>query len=136
MLRGGVPVREMVREQQGLLTKVGLTLFGRVMVQHYRYQPRFLLAEARRIRDAVSIPVGYIGGVESLADMEDLVAEGFAFVQVGRATVRDPSFVDHLRSGAVTATDCDHCIRCVASMSVEGIRCYCAGDPVAAGAVL
>ena len=60
------------------------------MVQHYRYTPQFLLDEARRVRDAVSIPVAYIGGVESLAQMEALLDEGFAFVQVGRATVRDP----------------------------------------------
>jgi 2,4-dienoyl-CoA reductase-like NADH-dependent reductase (Old Yellow Enzyme family) len=125
MLRGGVPVKEMVQQQEGLLTKLGMTFFGRMMVQRYHYQPQFLLAEARRIRDAVSIPVGYIGGVESLEQMDSAMAEGFAFVQVGRATVRDPDFVKHLQSGSIEATDCDHCNRCVASMSSDGIRCYC-----------
>lgn len=129
MLRGGVPVREMVKQQEGMLTKAGMTLFGSMMVQHYRYEPRFLLAEARRIRDAVSIPVGYIGGVESLEHMEAAMAERFAFVQVGRATVRDPDFARHLQSGAAAATDCDHCNRCVASMSREGIRCWCPDPP-------
>lgn len=129
MLRGGVPVREMVKQQEGALTKVGMTLFGRIMVQHYRYEPQFLLNEADRIRDAVSIPVGYVGGVESLDHMEAAMAAGFAFVQVGRATVRDPDFVHHLESGASTATDCDHCNRCVASMSREGIRCWCLDEP-------
>jgi 2,4-dienoyl-CoA reductase-like NADH-dependent reductase (Old Yellow Enzyme family) len=42
--------------------------------------------------------VGYIGGVESLREIEDLVDEGFAFVQVGRSTIRDPDFVRHLRT--------------------------------------
>ena len=59
--------------------------------------------------------------------MESLVDEGFAFVQVGRATVRDPDFVMHLQSGAATASDCDHCNSCVASMSRDGVRCYCDG---------
>jgi 2,4-dienoyl-CoA reductase-like NADH-dependent reductase (Old Yellow Enzyme family) len=133
MLRGGVPVNEMVREQEGAVAKVGLTLFGRMMVQHYRYDPGFLLAEARRIRDAVTIPVGYIGGVESREQMESALAEGFAFVQVGRATVRDPEFVARLRSGGASASDCDHCNRCVASMSREGIRCWCPEPPATSG---
>ena len=135
MLRGGVPVREMVKGQEGALTKIGMTIFGRIMVQRYRYSGRFLLNEARRIRDAVAIPVGYVGGVESLEDMESLMAEGFAFVQLGRATVRDPGFVNRLRSEEIAATDCDHCNRCVASMSIDGIRCYCAEKPAASGAV-
>jgi 2,4-dienoyl-CoA reductase-like NADH-dependent reductase (Old Yellow Enzyme family)/short-subunit dehydrogenase len=125
MLRGGVPVREMVKQQEGALTKIGMTLFGRFMVQGYGYEPRFLLDEARRVRDAVSIPVAYIGGIESLEEMEGLMAEGFAFLQVGRATIRDPDFVKHLQSGALTTSDCDHCNKCVASMSRDGIRCYC-----------
>ncbi len=136
MLRGGVPVREMVQQQDGLLTKVGMALFGRIMVQHYGYEPQFLLAEARRIRDAVRIPVAYIGGVESLEQMEALIDEGFAFLQVGRATVRDPDFVDHLRSGAAAATDCDHCNKCVASMSRDGIRCYCVEETALEGVAL
>ena len=134
MLRGGVPVKEMVQQQEGTVAKVGLTLFGRIMVQHYRYEPQFLLEEARRVRDAVSIPVAYIGGVESLTQMESLLAEGFAFVQVGRATVRDPDFVKRLQSGVASATDCDHCNKCVASMSRDGIRCYC--EPAADGAAV
>ena len=85
--------------------------------------------------DAVAIPVGYVGGVESLEDMESLMAEGFAFVQLGRATVRDPGFVNRLRSEEIAATDCDHCNRCVASMSIDGIRCYCAEELAASGAV-
>jgi 2,4-dienoyl-CoA reductase-like NADH-dependent reductase (Old Yellow Enzyme family) len=124
MLRGGVPVREMVRAQEHALTKVGMSLFGRVMVQRYPFEPQFLLAEARRVRDAVSIPVGYIGGVQSLDDMKALMAEGFAFVQLGRATIRDPDFVRRIEDGEISASDCDHCNRCIASMSVEGVRCH------------
>ena len=37
-----------------------------------------------------------------------------------------------LQSGAITSSDCDHCNKCVASMSRDGIRCYC--DPAPDGA--
>jgi 2,4-dienoyl-CoA reductase-like NADH-dependent reductase (Old Yellow Enzyme family) len=94
-----------------------------MMVQHYPFEPLFLLEGAGRIRDAVRIPVGYVGGVLSLDDMERLIAEGFAFVQLGRSTIRDLDFVSRLRRGEITASDCDHCNRCVASMSADGLKC-------------
>lgn len=123
MMRGGVPVKEMVRAQEGLFEKVGLSLFGWLMVQRYAYTPLFLLEGARRIRDAVSIPVGYVGGARTLEEMESLVAEGFGFVELGRPTVRDPNFIRHLQSGVLDRSDCDQCNRCIAAMSDTGVIC-------------
>ncbi len=124
MLRGGVPTKEMARAQTSRTARLGTACFGRLLVQRYPFAPRFLENEAARIRRAVDIPVGYVGGVTSLADIEHLLGSGFAFVQVGRATIRDPDFVARLRSGEGTVSDCDHCNRCVAAMSADGVRCY------------
>jgi 2,4-dienoyl-CoA reductase-like NADH-dependent reductase (Old Yellow Enzyme family) len=123
MLRGGRPVRDMARAQSNPVYRMGLALFGWTMVQRYPFQPLFQLEGARRIRDAVSIPVAYIGGALSGAHLEDLIAEGFAFVQLGRAIIRDPDFVNHLAYGEMAASDCDHCNRCVATMSINGVEC-------------
>lgn len=128
MLRGGKPVKDMVQAQEGVFYRIGLALFGRMLVQRYAFEPLFLLVGARRIRDAVSIPVGYVGGALSLNDMENLVAEGFAFVQLGRPTIRDPDFVRRLESGEIHASDCDQCNRCIATMSVEGVSCVSANE--------
>jgi 2,4-dienoyl-CoA reductase-like NADH-dependent reductase (Old Yellow Enzyme family) len=132
MLRGKVPTWEFARAQQGLLTKVGMAIFGWALVQRYPFTPCFLKDEAAQIRDAVDIPVAYIGGVRSLEQMEELVGSGFAFLQLGRATVRDPEFVIHLGEGITTQSDCDQCNRCIASMSVNGIACACSDKEVAA----
>jgi len=123
MLRGRIPLWEMVRAQKGVFYKMGLSLFGWAMVQHYPFEPLFLLEGARRIRDAVSIPVGYIGGAFTKDHLDNLIADGFAFVQLGRSTIRDPDFVARLERGEITGSDCDHCNRCVATMSVQGVRC-------------
>lgn len=137
MLRGDVPTLEFARAQEGLLTQVGMVLFGWALVRRYPFAPCFLLEEARIIREAVDIPVAYIGGVRSLEQMQDLVHEGFAFVQLGRSTIRDPDFVARLERGEITASDCDQCNRCLPSMSVTGVRCALldldAEDPLAAG---
>ena len=111
MMRGGVPTLEMARAQDGLIYKMGLALFGWVMVQRYAFQPLFLLEGARRIREAVSIPVGYVGGVLSLADMQRVREAGLDFIELGRATVRDPDFLGRLQRGEIEGSDCDQCNR-------------------------
>lgn len=123
MMRGHVPAREMARNQDQLLLRAGMLLFGRFMVQRYPFQPLYLLEGARRIKAAVKIPVVYVGGVLSGWHMRQVLDDGFGFVQVGRATVRDPDFVLKLQNGEIEGSDCDHCNRCIASMDAGGVAC-------------
>lgn len=126
MMRGNVPTLEMSRNQHNLIMKSGLILFGRLLVQKYPFERVFLLEGARQIRDAVNIPVVYVGGVLSIDDMEQVIQEGFEFVEVGRATIRDPDFVAKLKKGEIHESDCDHCNRCIATMDAGGV--YCVAD--------
>ena len=123
MMRGNLPIREMAANQPGLAGRLGTQLFGRLIVPRYPFRPLFLLEDARRIRTAVRIPVLYVGGVLSLAEAEAAIGEGFALVQLGRATVRDPALPRHLRDGEVSGSDCDHCNRCIAAMEGGGVAC-------------
>jgi len=123
MMRGNVPVLEMSRNQRNPLMKSGLILFGRLMVQKYPFERLYLLEGARQIKDAVNIPVVYVGGVLSIEDMDQVMREGFEFVEVGRATIRDPDFVRKLVKGEIRESDCDHCNRCIATMDAGGVYC-------------
>jgi 2,4-dienoyl-CoA reductase-like NADH-dependent reductase (Old Yellow Enzyme family) len=123
MLRGNLPIREMSENQPGWVSRLGLKLFGRLMVPQHDYRPLFQIEGARKIRDAVSIPVIYIGGVESLKGMKQALDEGFDFVQVGRASIQDPDFASKLESGLMVQSPCDHCNRCVAAMDGGGVYC-------------
>lgn len=123
MLRGNLPVKEMSNNQEKLLNKIGLKLFGRFMVPEHKYEPMFLFDGAKKIKDAVDIPVIYIGGIESKAYIEKAMEAGFEFVQIGRATIQDPGFVNKIESGEITKSECDHCNRCVAAMDEGGVYC-------------
>ena len=65
MLRGKLPVKEMVANQKNFFTRVGLALFGRFIVKMYPYHPLFHLKEALSIKKAVNIPVIYLGGIHT-----------------------------------------------------------------------
>ena len=126
MMRGNVPIREMAANQASPLLRLATRLFGRLMVRRYPFRPLFLLEGSRKIAEAVRLPVVYVGGLLSLQDMEEAVRAGCRFLQVGRATVRDPAFVRRLRSGEITESDCDQCNRCIAAMEGGGVRCISA----------
>lgn len=126
MLRGNVPVKEMARNRPTFSERIATRLFGRFMVQTYPYEPLFLHEPAGRILNAVSIPVVYIGGVVSGSGIRQLMDEGFSFVQIGRATIRDPDFPKKLDSGEIEESDCDICNRCVAAMDGGGVVCVTA----------
>ena len=123
MMRGNVPILEYVKSEKNLFAKLGMALFGRLIVKEVPYKELYLFDLAKRIKDAVEIPVAYIGGVCSLDDMDKVMKEGFEFVQIGRATIRDPDVVRKMQSGEITAVDCDHCNRCVAAMAAQGVVC-------------
>ena len=123
MLRGRIPIREMARAEKNPTVKASILLMGRLLIQHVPYDNLFLLEEARHVRRAVSMPLVLIGGVCSRKHMETAVREGFDFVQIGRATIRDPDIVEKMQSGEVDGSDCDHCNRCVGLIMGGPVRC-------------
>jgi 2,4-dienoyl-CoA reductase-like NADH-dependent reductase (Old Yellow Enzyme family) len=126
MLRGSVPVREMAANQPSAILRLGTRLFAGLYVPPDRYEPLFLLEGARRFGEEAGVPVVYVGGVLSLEHMEEALRAGCDFVQVGRATIRDPAFASRLAFGQIRESDCDLCNRCIAAMEAGGVRCISA----------
>jgi 2,4-dienoyl-CoA reductase-like NADH-dependent reductase (Old Yellow Enzyme family) len=125
MLRGNVPTMEMVAVQKGLMKKIGLLLFGRLMVQEFEYNELFLMQDALKILKAVKIPVVLIGGICSIDNLGTAMDAGFEFVEVGRAIIKDPDIVNKWQRGEALVSDCDHCNRCIAEMDKGGVDCVC-----------
>jgi 2,4-dienoyl-CoA reductase-like NADH-dependent reductase (Old Yellow Enzyme family) len=123
MMRGQLPILDYVKSEKNWMTKIGMALFGRLIVKEVPFTELFLLEQSRLIKQAVKIPVVYIGGVCTLANMETVIKEGFPFVAVGRMTVRDPEVIHKMQAGEIPGVDCDHCNRCVAEMAAKGINC-------------
>jgi 2,4-dienoyl-CoA reductase-like NADH-dependent reductase (Old Yellow Enzyme family) len=123
MLRGRVPIKEWVEGQRNLTQKLGLLLFGRFFVQTYPFEELFFLEDARKVRKAVKVPLVLVGGVCSVDNMEKAMDEGFDFVQIGRALIREPDLVRRMEKGEWQTSKCDHCNRCVAEMEKGGVWC-------------
>lgn len=135
MLRGDLPIKQMVKVQNSWHVKLGLTLFGKLLVQRYAFQPAFLRDDARAFRAAVRMPLVVVGGLNSRAIIEEVLAEGFDLVALGRPLIYDPDFVVKLQRGDIEATGCEPCNECIAEMDRGGVRCVREDSPTNAEAL-
>ena len=89
-----------------------------------QFREMYFLEYSRKIRAAVGLPLAYLGGVKSLANAEQAVAEGFECVVLARALLHDPALVNKFRSGERAESGCDNCNGCVAYIyHPAGTRC-------------
>jgi len=84
------------------------------------FREMYLLEHSRKVRAAVRMPLAYLGGVRSLANIGEALEEGFDAVAMARALVFDPGFVDQLRSASAQSSGCTSCNCCVVMMYTPG----------------
>jgi 2,4-dienoyl-CoA reductase-like NADH-dependent reductase (Old Yellow Enzyme family) len=128
LMRGDVPIREMIANQKHWVARLGMRAVARRMLRPWKFEEAFFLESARRFREALSLPIILLGGVNRLDTMETALEEGFEFLAVGRALIRDPDLVDRMRAGELSAGRCSHCNLCMVEMERGGTRCVERGD--------
>ena len=123
LMRGDVPLRQMIANEKSLVRRWGLRLVAPTMLKAWPFEEAFFLPLARRVRAAVSLPLMLLGGVNRLDTMEAALAEGFDAIAMGRALIRDPDLVLRMQRGEMEAGRCSHCNQCVVEMERGGTRC-------------
>ncbi len=79
---------------------------------------------ARKIKEAVSIPVIAVGGIRSKTFAEWLIKEGYAdMVSMARPLIRDPFLPLRWMQGESEASDCRSCNLCLRSVSAREVGC-------------
>ena len=123
VMRGIIPLYTMSYYMQWWL-RIFVRLFGRFMIRQYPFEECFFLDNARKFRAALKGPLVYVGGLVSREGIERVLDSGFELVQMARALVNDPAFVDKLREGDMTTRSaCDHRNYCIARMYSLDMQC-------------
>ena len=105
------------------LVRMGmLTPVGKGFLKRYAFEEAYFRPKSLEFRKQLAMPLMYLGGVNSRATMQQAMADGFDFVVMGRALLREPDLVNRLASGASTEGICIHCNRCMPSI-YSGTRC-------------
>jgi 2,4-dienoyl-CoA reductase-like NADH-dependent reductase (Old Yellow Enzyme family) len=122
LFRGDAPVAEFA-ETMPPLVKWGMrTPVGRGFMKRYAFEEAYFRPKALEVRSAVAMPLMLLGGINRLETMQQAMADGFDFVVMGRALLREPDLVDRLRAGTAAGGICIHCNRCMPTI-YSGTRC-------------
>ena len=121
LFRGDVPRKEFAATLPGPL-RLGFAVVGKRFLKEYPFEEAFFAPQARRFLEAVDLPVVLLGGIDRLDTVEQAMAEGFSFVAMGRALLREPDLVSRWQAGQRDEATCIHCNRCMPTI-YSGTRC-------------
>jgi 2,4-dienoyl-CoA reductase-like NADH-dependent reductase (Old Yellow Enzyme family) len=126
LFRGDAPLREFGATLPAPV-RLGFRVIGHRFLRSYPYEEAFFLPYARQFQRALSMPLILLGGITERATIESALAEGFAFVAMARALLREPDLPNRMRAGASTTSLCIHCNKCMPTI-YSGTRCVLVAD--------
>jgi 2,4-dienoyl-CoA reductase-like NADH-dependent reductase (Old Yellow Enzyme family) len=119
--RGDVPLAEMLATQPRYV-RPGMRLIAARLFPSYPFEEAFFLPFARQFRAALEMPLIYLGGVNRLDTVEQVLGEGFEYVAMARALLREPDLVRTWEKGERREGLCVHCNKCMPTI-YSGTRC-------------
>ncbi|MBR1781969.1 MAG: NADH:flavin oxidoreductase [Bacteroidales bacterium] len=110
--------------------KAGLAVAGRALIPTVPYRELYFLESAKRFRKALSLPLIYVGGIQSRANCETVLSEGFELIQMAHVLVHDPAFVAKMKeAGPDYRSACRRSNYCVGRMYTLEMKCHhCVAD--------
>jgi 2,4-dienoyl-CoA reductase-like NADH-dependent reductase (Old Yellow Enzyme family) len=121
LFRGEAPVAEMAEMFPGVM-KAGIKLVGGQFFKEYPFEEAYFRPYARQFREALSMPLVMLGGINRLDTVSRALDDGFAFVQMGRALLREPELLLEMQKDPTRESLCIHCNKCMPTI-YTGTRC-------------
>ena len=121
LFRGDAPIADMAATMPRFMRLGFKALSGRMMPS-YPYAEAYFLPLAARFRTVLSMPLILLGGITKAATIDKAMANGFEFVAMARALLREPDLVNRMQADRAVEATCIHCNRCMPSI-YTGTRC-------------
>lgn len=124
VMRGSMPVKIMAEGMKNPWMRMATRLFGKLLVRTVPFKEAYFLDDALEVREAVSLPLIYVGGLKSKLMIDHVLNSGFDFVQLARVLIHDPCFINRIGSVEVTESACQTSNYCIARMYSAEMRCF------------
>ena len=122
VMRGSMPIYTMTYYMKQLWLKWGVRMVGHQMIPTVPYKDAYFLEDALKFREALDLPLIYVGGLTKKHVIEDVLDRGFEFVQMARALIRMPDFVNRMKE-CLECAGCEHSNYCIARMYSREMAC-------------
>lgn len=127
VMHGRMPLKAMTHYMDIPWLKAGVKLAGRFMIPAVPFRECYFIDDALRFRKELKLPLVYVGGVVNRGNIERVLGSGFEFVQLGRALIAQPGFVNRMREcdeDMSCSSGCEHKNYCIARMYTIDMKCH------------
>ena len=123
VMRGQMPIRSMTWYMHPWWLRWGVRMVGRWMIPTVPFKEAYFYEDALRFREALKLPLVYVGGLVSREKIDMVLDSGFEFVAMARALLNTPDFVNRMKAGE-KCCDCGHSNYCIARMYSREMACH------------
>lgn len=125
VMRGQMPIYSMTHYMKQWWLKYGVRMVGKYMIPTVPFKELYFLDDARLFRRELNLPLVYVGGVVTRDNADTVLdKEGFDFIQMGRALLNEPDFVNRMKADDHHRCGCDHVNYCIARMYSREMACH------------
>ena len=124
VMRGEMPIRSMTHYMTCWWLKYGVRLVGKWMIPSVPFREAYFLDDALKFRKALDMPLVYVGGLVTRRKIDEVLNDGFEAVQMGRALLNEPGFVNRMRMEENARCSCKHSNYCIARMYTLDMACH------------
>lgn len=125
VMRGSMPINTLTHYMDCLWLKYSIKLFGKFMIPSVPFKEAYFLEDALKFREKIKdIPLVYVGGLVCREKIDEVLNKGFEFVQMGRALLNEPGFVNRMKNEACARCNCGHSNYCIGRMYSIDMACH------------
>ena len=124
VMRGEMPIRTMTHYMTCWWLKYGVRMVGKWMIPTVPFKEAYFLEDALKFRAALDMPLVYVGGLVARQKIDEVLDHGFEAVQMGRALLNEPGFVNRMREEEHARCSCKHSNYCIARMYSIDMACH------------
>ena len=150
VMRGAMPIKTLTHYMDCWWLKYSVKLFGRMMIPTVPFSEAYFLEDALKFREQIKdiplvyvgglvsrekidevlnkgfkdIPLVYVGGLVSREKIDEVLNKGFEFVQMGRALLNEPGFVNRMKTEECARCNCGHSNYCIGRMYTVDMVCH------------
>ena len=125
VMRGEMPIRTMTHYMTCWWLKYGVRMVGKMMIPSVPFKEAYFLDDALKFREALpDMPLVYVGGLVAREKIDEVLDHGFVAVQMGRALLNEPGFVNRMKAEENARCNCRHSNYCIARMYTLDMACH------------
>jgi len=116
----GNPLPKSSVKPKSLIMRVGMMMQPKSKEPDKAFKQLYSLGPAQQIRAAVGMPLCYLGGAQTMDNVNTVMGQGFEAIGLGRALIFDPNLINSLQIGTIKNSGCTACNQCVTLMYTPG----------------